>query len=79
MYPDSCIFNDVFDMIKNKVPSKSMLKVGSIEFKGCAHCVVHNKQCKFTITKEKLCVLGTPCVLFSRFHGSMVVSFYCRF
>ena len=33
LYPDTCIFNDVMDLIQNKVPEDKLLKPSEIKFK----------------------------------------------
>ena len=75
MYPGTCIFGDVFDLIHNKIPEKSLLNVDKIKFKEEAFCVAHNKKCKFCMDEASMLVLGTPCVLFSKLHGRFVVFF----
>ena len=75
MYPDECIFEDVFGMISNRVPKKTLMKASKIQFKECARCVVHNRACNFSIGEDDMCVLGTPCVLFSKLHDNKTVMF----
>ena len=45
-----------------------------IVFRKNAHCVTHGRTCEFEM-KGKLCVMGPPCVLFSRLIGSILIMF----
>ena len=68
-FPSTCIFEDIFQMIQNRVPKKSVLKASTIQFKDKAYCVNHKKECSFRFHGDALCILGTPCILFSRYRG----------
>ena len=78
LYPDTCIFNDVMDLIQNKVPEDKLLKPSEIKFKEKAFCMTHGRECKIPLCKETRLVLGAPCILFSRFTESNLVFLLCH-
>ena len=55
-----------------------MLKASKIQFKDKAYCVNHKKACPFRFHDDALCVLGTPCILFSKFRGDHMGLFQTR-
>ena len=69
-YKDSgtCLYRDIFSMVENRIPQKTLLKVKQVKWKSSCFCLAHDKECHFTF-KDTLLVLGTPCVLFSKFLG----------
>lgn len=75
MYPDSCLFSDMFDLIKNEVPEHELLEVSKVKFTKSAWCLAHEQECPVHIDDTMLCVLGMPCVLFSRSHVLMSTGF----
>ena len=64
----SCLFGDIFSMVRNQIPEKTLMKVKQVKWKTKCPCLVHSKDCAFTF-KDTLLVLGSPCVLFSKFLG----------
>ena len=75
LYPDTCIFNDVMELIQNKVPEDRLLKPSEIKFKEKAFCMTHGRECNIPLCKGTRLVLGAPCILFSRFTESNLVFF----
>ena len=72
-FSDTCLFTDVFNMIENTLPKNRILAAKEIKWCKTAYCAAHGKNCKFRFAKDDLLVLGTPCVLFSRFFSE-----YCN-
>ena len=56
------------DLIRNDV-TDDFLDPRSIRFKDKAWCAAHNEECRLPFAanpQKKLCVLGPPCIIFSR-------------
>ena len=67
IYPTTCLFPDVLDLIENEVSDHQLLNPAEVKFKKSAYCTTHGKKCKFPLGKNTWIVLGAPCVLFSKF------------
>ena len=73
-FPSTCLFADALGLITNTVPERKLMDPNKIVFRKNAHCVTHGRTCEFEM-KGKLCVMGPPCVLFSRLIGSILIMF----
>lgn len=59
------------DLVDGDVPKTHVLDPLTIKLKKMAHCIAHKKRCPLKLTKDRTCILGSPCVLFSWFFGGI--------
>ena len=76
LYPDTCIFNDVMELIQNKVPEDRLLKPSEIKFKEKAFCMTHGAgNAIFRFARGHVWSWELHVFCFSRFTESNLVFF----
>ena len=65
LYPQTCVFTDIFEMVTNDPRSNELIDPKDIVWNKRCYCETHDQMCRVRFPPDSLLVLGAPCVLFS--------------